>query len=229
MKIKLNNLVSSLLLLGALILVASSFKNGEGKPTKPVTDIDSNVYQTDSIGTQEWMTENLKTTHYNDGTPIPLVTTIENWIYLSSPGYCWYRSDISKKADYGALYNWAVVSTRKLCPLGWHVPSDDEWTTLVNYLGGEVKSGSKLKEAGTDHWAEPNEGANNESGFTARPNGDRSANGSYSGMGYYGTWWTSTENGSYNAWYRLMYSSSNTIYRNDEIKRSGFAVRCLRD
>ena len=108
-----------------------------------VTDVDGNTYKTVIIGTQVWMAENLKTTKYNDGIQIPLVTDPITWINLKSAAYCWYNNDLAtNKNIYGAIYNWLVVNTGKLCPIGWHVPSDTEWTTLTTFLGGELINGS---------------------------------------------------------------------------------------
>ena len=141
-------------------------------PSNTVTDIDGNVYHTVKIGTQVWMVENLKTTKYNDGTPIPLVTANSSWAILTTPGYCFYNNDANvNKATYGAMYNWYIVNTGKLCPAGWHVPIDAEWTTLTNYLGSENAAGGKLKEFGISHWVTPNDGTTNSSGFTALPAG----------------------------------------------------------
>jgi uncharacterized protein (TIGR02145 family) len=102
-----------------------------------VKDIDGNVYKTVTIGKQVWMAENLKTAKYNDGKTIPLVTDNTEWSNLSAPAYCWYNNDIANKEVYGALYNWYTVNTNKVCPKGWHIPIDAEWTTLTTYLGGE--------------------------------------------------------------------------------------------
>jgi len=125
-----------------------------------VSDIDGNYYKTIQIGSQIWMAENLKTTRYNDGSNIPLVTDNTAWSNLTTPGYCWYNNDAATyKNVYGALYNWYAVNTGKLCPSGWHVPSEYEWTLLVNYLGGVYAAGGKLKETGTTHWYSPNAGA----------------------------------------------------------------------
>ncbi|MGB4293792.1 MAG: FISUMP domain-containing protein, partial [Bacteroidales bacterium] len=99
-----------------------------------MNDVDGNRYKVIMIGNQLWMAENLRTTKYNDGTPIPLVTDNTAWSNLTSPGYCWYDNNSTNKDTYGALYNWYTVNTGKLCPSGWHVPSDDEWTIMQNYL-----------------------------------------------------------------------------------------------
>jgi len=138
------------------------------------SDIDGNVYNTITIGTQIWMKENLKTTKYNDGSSIPLVTDNTAWINLSTPGYCWYNNDAATyKSAYGAMYNWYTVNTGKICPPNWHVPTDTQWETLITYLGGKIIAGGKMKETGTAHWTSPNIGATNETGFTALPGGYR--------------------------------------------------------
>ena len=198
---------------------------------KNVTDIDGNIYHTVVIGTQVWMVENLKTTKYNDGTAIPLVTENSAWSNLTTPGYCWYDNDEEMyKKSYGALYNWYTVNTGKLAPTGWHIPSDEEWTVLMNYLGGADAAGGKLKETGAIHWWTPNTGATNETGFTALPGGDRGNNGYvFTGIGgFYGIWWCSTESNSNGIMWRLFYDS-NTLYRQEAGKHSGFSIRCLRD
>jgi uncharacterized protein (TIGR02145 family) len=195
-----------------------------------VTDKDGNVYNTITIGTQTWMKENLKVTKYNDGTAIPLVTDNTAWGALSTPGYCWYNNDQTTYGNtYGALYNWYTVNIGKLCPTGWHVPTDAEWTTLTTFLGGESVSGGKLKETGTTHWLSPNTGATNETGFTALPGGYRNYDGTFHFIGYYGFWWSATENITSTAWYRFMYYNSSGVGRSYYDKRYGLSVRCLRD
>ena len=196
-----------------------------------LTDIDNNSYKTIQIGTQVWMAENLKTTHYNDGVSIPLVTDATTWTSLSTPGCSWYNNDpTTMKATYGAIYNWYTVNTGKLCPSGWHVPTDAEWTTLTTWLGGESVAGGKLKETGTNHWVSPNTGATNTSGFTALPGGGRSNSGSFDFIGIYGYWWSSTENDISSAWCRNLYYSFNSVFRYSFFyKPFGFHVRCLKD
>jgi uncharacterized protein (TIGR02145 family) len=195
-----------------------------------LTDIEGNIYKTITIGTQTWMAENLKTTKYKDGTAIPIVTDGTAWGALSSPGYCWYNNDAAtNKAVYGAMYNWYTVSTGKLCPAGWHVPDDAEWTTLINYLGGASVAGDKLKESGTAHWLSPNTSATNSSGFTLLPGGGRSSGGAFGSIGSYGYLWSSAENGLYDAWYREMSYYSGSLGRSSDRKRFGFSVRCLMD
>jgi uncharacterized protein (TIGR02145 family) len=195
-----------------------------------VNDVDGNHYKTVLIGTQVWMAENLKTTKYNDGTAIPLVTDGAAWGALSTPGYCWYNNDAATyKATYGAMYNWYTVNMGKLCPTGWHVSTDAEWTTLTTYLGGTSIAGGKLKETGTAHWASPNTGATNESGFTALPGGYRYYNATYYSIGSNGAWWSSTEASTSSAWYRYVGCDYSYVYRDGSNKGCGFSVRCVRD
>jgi len=194
-----------------------------------IADIEGNVYKTVTIGTHLWMKENLKTTKYNDGTDIPLVTDKTDWGDLTTPGYCWYENSKSIGTTYGALYNWYTVSTGKVCPTGWHVPIDEEWTFLTSYLGGEDVAGGKLKESGTNHWGSPNTGATNESGFTALPGGYRNYNGTFDNFGNFGYWWSATENDAAYAWNRYMFYGYANVYRYFKHKEVGLSVRCIRD
>ncbi len=193
-------------------------------------DADGNSYLTVTIGTQTWFAENLKTTKFNDGTPIPIVPDPMAWASLTTPGYCWYLNDAaSYRETYGALYNWFTVSSGKLCPLGWHVPSNGEWTTLANYLGGESIAGGKMKEAGTIHWQSPNVGATNESGFSALPGGYRVGIGSFGNIENYCYLWSSEEStASFARIWWLDYRFNNLIPASDN-KYFGFSVRCLKD
>jgi len=196
-----------------------------------VTDSDGNAYNTVKIGDQVWMAENLKTTKYNDGmTAIPLVTDNTAWSNLTTGAYCWYNNDEATYGDtYGALYNWYTVNTGNLCPTGWHVPSDADWTTLTTYLGGVSVAGGKLKETGTTHWTTPNTGATNEVGFTAFPGGYRFIDVSFLGIGDIGSWWSSTEYAPPHAWFRYLGYDDADVGGNYTNKKSGFSVRCLRD
>ena len=161
-----------LLVVSALVvLLVTGCKKDNDDST--VTDIDGNVYKTITIGAQVWMKENLKVTKLNDGTAIELVINDDDWGISTSPGYCWYDNDVNNKNLYGGLYNGYCVITGKLCPTGWHVPTDSEWTELSDYLGGDDVAGGKMKETGTTHWLSPNTDANNESGFTGLPGGYR--------------------------------------------------------
>ena len=212
-----------------------------------VIDIEGNVYKTIQIGsksiqsTQVWMAENLKTTKYNDGTPIPNTTDNTTWAALTTGAYSDYSNTPSNSTTYGRLYNWYVVDNnaatkvasnggKNVCPTSWHMPTDAEWTTLTTYLGEESVAGGKLKETGTTHWTTPNTGATNETGFTALPGGYRYYDGPYDGIGVYGYWWSSTEySTTSDAWFRLMYYDYPSIYRNGSFEPFGFSVRCVRD
>jgi uncharacterized protein (TIGR02145 family) len=197
--------------------------------TYVVADADNNYYYSVTIGTQTWLLENLKTTLYRDGTAIPLVTENTAWKNLTTPGYCWYNNDEAKyESAYGALYNWYTVSTGKLCPAGWHVPANSEWITLTNYLGGESLAGNKLKEAGSTHWGDLNNGTN-ETGFTALPGGDRKDDGSFSDNGSSGFWWSVSSALPTSSYYAVLYSSSGSLVRGGNPNVFGYSVRCIKD
>ena len=197
--------------------------------TDPVGDIDGNLYPTVRIGNQTWMAENLKVTRYNEGSSIPLAVENNLWVKTTFPGYCYYNNDIAYKNVYGCLYNWYVVKTGKLCPAGWHVPADKEFTTLENYLvSGNV--GGILKEAGTSHWLSPNTRAINSSGFTALPGGDRDLDGPFYNIGKVGYWWSSTEDesGGY-SWTHYLFNDADGYNRLHLNNTLGFSVRCIKD
>lgn len=189
-------------------------------------DIDGNTYKTIEIGTQVWMAENLATTKFNDGTDISWATNSTSLTLATQPAYSWYNN---VTVAYGALYNWFAVNSGKLCPSGWHVPSDDEWTTMSTFLGGLPVAGSKLKETGTIHWQSPNSGATNSSGFSAIPGGYRYYNGTFNAIKRYAYFWTSTESSSANAYGRDMYYGYSNLDRISSDKRSGLSVRCIKD
>lgn len=193
-----------------------------------VTDIDGNVYNTVAIGTQLWLAENLKTTKYSDGTAIPLVTDNTIWANLLTPAYCWYNNDMTtNKATFGALYSWYAVNSGKLCPAGWHVPTDVDWSLLATYLGGESIAGNKLKESGTIYWQSPNANATNETGFSALPGGYRNYIGIFTNKGVNGYWWSSTELSNSKAYYRNMGYNYSNATRDNVDKFNGFSVRCI--
>ena len=159
-----------------------------------VTDKDGNIYSTIGIGSQIWMAENLKTTRFNDSTSIPEVSDNMAWSnFLVTPAYCWYNNDeASGRNIYGALYNWFTVGTGKLCPAGWHVPDNTEWTVLATYLGGSKVAGGKMKVIGIQFWRQPNTGATNSSGFSGLPAGSRGYTGEFLWRGEDLTLWTSS-------------------------------------
>ncbi|HSI76420.1 MAG TPA: fibrobacter succinogenes major paralogous domain-containing protein [Lunatimonas sp.] len=202
----------------------------EAEPCGIVRDIDGNDYNTFKIGEQIWMVKNLKTTKFNDGTPIPMIAGGDEWAGLSTSGYCWYDNDeASFKPSFGAMYNGYTVSTGKLCPTGWHIPTNEEWMALITYLGSDHVAGNRLKEAGTDFWVSPNTGANNESGFTALPGGLRYHDGQFHDFGFSGYWWTSTEYSESRSFFIFMDYESSNVFRFDNLKKIGFSVRCIKD
>jgi uncharacterized protein (TIGR02145 family) len=190
-----------------------------------VTDADGNTYDTVVIGAQTWTKQNLKTTKYNDGASIPCVSGNTAWSALTSPGYCWYNNDSATTGVvYGALYNWYAVNTQKLAPVGWHVPTKADWSTLINYLGGWQIAGGKMKAIGMTYWDSPNAGATNTSGFTALPGGFRNeADGAFYGLNKYAYWWASDSTDQ-----RIFYTDSSCI--NETMpKKYGLSVRCVKN
>jgi uncharacterized protein (TIGR02145 family) len=199
-----------------------------------ITDIEGNSYKTVYIGTQLWMGENLKTSKYSDGTTIPNITNFTEWSSNTTGALAYYNNDAVNNAKYGKLYNWYAVSkttngNKNVCPTGWHVPTDAEWTVLTDYLGGAIVAGGKLKEVGTTNWNSPNTGATNTSLFTGLPGGFRGRSGSYYNVGDYGRWWSSSEGSPLDALYRYLNISYGDAIGSISSKGSGFSVRCLRD
>lgn len=216
-----------------LALILGSVLRAQVKPAEILTDIDGNVYRTVTIGTQVWMAEDLRTTRYWNGdligTTEPATKSVRE---EAAPKYQWpYAGDEANAATYGRLYTWfAVFDARHLAPAGWHVPTDAEWTVLVKFLGGNKAAQARLKEAGTNHWKEPNAGATNESGFTALPGGNRWDTGRFLGLGEFTHWWTATEHDSERA-YRVMLKKDGPVpnFRGYADKKLGWLVRCVRD
>jgi uncharacterized protein (TIGR02145 family) len=186
---------------------------------------------------QEWMTENLRTTIYANGDPITNITDNSQWIsqifntsYVGA--WCYYNNNSQYDLMYGKLYNWfAVADQRKICPSGWHVPTDAEWTNLSNYLGGDLVSGGKLKSTGTQYWLSPNTGATNQIGFKGLPGGDRNPSpGDFNSLNYIGYWWTSTQstNQAYSTMRSMKFNETN-IGTGNASKTFGYSVRCIKD
>jgi uncharacterized protein (TIGR02145 family) len=202
----------------------------QGLKAQSVKDIDGNIYPTTTIGKQVWMAENLKTTKFNDSTSIPLVIDDKVWKSLKTPGYCWYENDPEHKELYGALYNWYTADAKKLCPKGWHVPTDLEWVIMVSFLGDEQTAGDKLKESGTEHWKNSITIRTDEFNFTALPAGLRLYSGLFPEFGEsYAVWWTATSCNIDQAWNLGLYFSSSNVYRGFDIKQAGYSVRCIKD
>jgi uncharacterized protein (TIGR02145 family) len=204
-------------------------------PVAPLTDGSGNTYETVTIGTQIWMTKNLNTTKYNDGTNIPNVTADAAWSAATTGAWCDYDNTASNAIIYGKLYNWYVADNnagtkvasnggKNICPAGWHVPTDAEWYTLTTYLGGETVAGGKLKETGTTHWVAPNTGATNSSGFTAIPGGARTYYSTFGTIGYTACWWSSTVKVVRNV--VTLYGTAN---KTGYLEQEGHSIRCLKD
>ena len=207
-----------------------------------VTDFDGNLYPTVEIGGQCWFAKALRVTHYPNGDEIPNVTDNTTWVNLednnTDDAYCFYENNSG--TDYGILYTYAAsiaddwtrdnTANQGVCPDGWHLPSDAEWTTLTDEVGGESIAGGKLKEAGTTHWYSPNTGATNESGFTALPGGYRWIDdGNFYNQGYGGAFWTATESSTWQAFDRYLYNNFENVSRVGAEKGYGFSVRCIQD
>jgi uncharacterized protein (TIGR02145 family) len=214
--------------------------------TATVADIDGNTYNTVLIGSQCWTKENLKVTKYNDGNAIPLNNTYTSgtvstvWQGLTTGAYTIYDNESSTGANatnYGYLYNWYAAkgiatagstTYKNICPTGWHVPTDTEWTTLTTYLGGTSVAGGKMKST-SSLWNSPNTGANNSSGFTALPGGFRNSDGGFFNVGGFAFFWSATEGDNSNAWRRSLSRLNGSVDRYNYLKSVGASVRCLRD
>ena len=195
-----------------------------------LTDIDGNIYKTVQIGNQIWMAENLRVSKYQNGDLIPNVKEEEEWKTLKNSGCCNCENDAANNSKYGKLYNWfAVNDKRGLAPKGWHVPSDEEWEVLIEFLGGNDIAGSELKEAGNGSWIKLNKNATNKSGFSALPGGYRYFDGTFGSVGSYGNWWTASDGRTSYAWYRNMGFDISKVNRCIDYRQSGFSVRCVRD
>ena len=234
---------------GTFFSSESDFTTGLNNPYQYITDIEGNNYKYLSIGTQTWMAENLKTTKYNDATEIPLGSET-TWSTVIAPGYCWYKNDsASYKKPYGGLYNWYAVNSGKLCPTGWHVPSDDEWKTLEMFLGITQAQADGVYWRGTDlgaqlkntsGWTSANieKSGNglNTSGFSAMPGGQRDQWSAFSDNNYYGAWWSSTNSTEFSIaepmtgpYARSLESSEEGMSRVRANGMRGFSVRCLKN
>jgi uncharacterized protein (TIGR02145 family) len=205
-----------------------------------VTDIDGNVYRTVQIGGQCWTAENLRTTTYANGDPIPNVTGAPAWTQLTTGAWAHYENSASYENTYGKLYNWYAAANPNICPQGWHVPTDGEWQQLesalgmpgsdlgqIGYRGSAQNVGGKMKT--TTLWSSPNTGATNESGFSGLPGGNRNSGSTFLNLGIFGYWWSASESAAEFAWFRTLFRSNAGVYRDSYEKMRGFCVRCIRD
>jgi len=203
---------------------------GEETITTNNNNNNNNNLDTVKIGNQVWMKKNLDVDHYRNGDPIPQVNDALEWSKLTTGAWCYYNNDTSYGKTYGKLYNWfAVNDPRGLAPDGWRIPSVDDWTILINYLGGDEIAGGKLKQTGTDFWQVPNTGATNESGFIGLPSGFRRENGLFYNLGYSCNWWTTNDMGGEYAFNIFIDKLTAKTQKNADDVRFGFAIRCIRE
>ncbi|MFZ4398499.1 MAG: fibrobacter succinogenes major paralogous domain-containing protein [Bacteroidales bacterium] len=228
MKKKQNFRIIPFIFLGFLILQISCSKEKKTSFSNKnftinhgiVKDYDGNLYDTIHIGSQVWLKQNLKTTHYLNGDPIAKVTDGSQWSNLSTGAYCSYNNDDSYVNTYGLLYNYFAVSdSRKIAPIGWHVSTYSEWSTLYSFLSGNA---NPLKEEGTTHW-NTSTGATNSTGFTALPGGYRFYDGTFNSIMMYGYWWSS------NSYFWIMSYNSSSLNNYSDVSTLGFSVRCVKD
>ncbi len=230
--IKNLKLFIGIITLSLLIVNCKKKEVTDETPYTTVTDIDGNVYRTVTIGEQVWMAENLKTTKYYDGKEIPQVSDNDEWTNLNSPAYCWYDNDeATYKNQYGALYNWHVINSGNICPSGWHVPTDDEWTTLRDYIANDGHTRSRVAAAlkSTTGWRDGGNGTDNY-GFSALAAGYRLFNsGSYRDETENAYWWSATPDGDDFAWGRYIQFGGKILYVLSYDHKNGVSVRCLQD
>jgi len=211
----------------SMIVLSFILSSCNDKTTNP----DTNKSEV-TIGTQVWMAKNLNVNRYRNGDPIPQVNDSTEWVNLTTGAWCYYAEDANNGKTYGKLYNWyAVNDSRGLAPIGWHIPSDEEWTSLSDYLGGTSVAGGKLKETSTKYWGFLNLVTKNETDFAALPGGFRDCNGFYMFMSDKGIWWSSSERDTSFAWDRFMEGNSYALFRYylGSKKRGGYSVRCIKD
>ena len=200
-----------------------------------ITDIDGNIYHVVPIGDQYWLRENLKTSRYRNGDVIPNVTGEAQWKILTAGAYCIYENQQANDSTYGKLYNWHALSdSRGICPTGWHVASDAEWTQMANFLGGKNVAGGMLKSTGTIEggsglWYAPNSDATNSSLFTGLPGGYRINYGTFYSLGNLAYFWSSSDTASVNAWTFILDANNGKLKRNYYLNTNGFSIRCIKD
>jgi uncharacterized protein (TIGR02145 family) len=217
--------------LGVIFAVTMIISFGVSKSYSQVIDYDGNEYKTVKIGIQVWMAENLNVEHYRNGDPIPQVQDKEEWSKLTTGAWCYYDNDPPNGVTYGKLYDWyAVNDPRGLAPEGWHIPTDAEWTKLIDFLGGDKVAGGKLKA--TTLWQKPNTEASNSSDFTTLPGGFLSYRLDFIAIRQTCYFWSSTkanDNNDIRAWSRDLDYKKSDVIRNESFKSEGQSVRCIKD
>ena len=199
-------------------------------PGAGVTDVDGNFYKSTIILDQEWMSENLRTTKYKDGSTIQLAEDNNTWSSGETGYWSFYDNNSGLNSPYGKLYNWyAIADSRGICPQGWRVPSAADWQKLVDHLGGENIAGASLKEKGTAHWRYPNAGANNLTGFSGLPGGGRGSSGEFVSFQVFGRYWTGTAVDAFNAYGRDLLYDQTWFNESQYNKHFGFCIRCIKD
>jgi len=235
----MNRIVMILLGIFAVSIIFVNCKKKSDDTTPPVVpndstvkDFDGNIYHKVKLGTQVWLAENLKATHYRNGDPVAHTKDMPLRPNFDSTGAFYiYNNDPAIAAVYGLLYNWFAISdTRHITPVGWHIATDAEWTALEVYLGGSDVAGGKLKEKGTAHWVSPNIGATNETGFGALPSGNwDSYSGNFTSLGQDACFWSSTKSGTYYAYARAINTNYSRITRGEVYRGVGYSLRCVQD
>ncbi|MBM3453291.1 MAG: T9SS type A sorting domain-containing protein [Bacteroidetes bacterium] len=214
------------------LITTLSLNNFIAQPIDQVIyDINGNEYESIILNNgQEWLTSNLRATTFNDGTELAMITDNEIWSTTSSPSYCFYQNNPTNSDTYGNLYNFFVISADKnICPIGWRVPTESDWSELTSSLGGLGLAGGKLKFEGFDFWSTPNTDATNEIRFDALPNGCRYNGGFFNNLNYYSFLWTASELDTTYAWFRSLKYDNGTTVRNFSKKQSGYGIRCMRN
>lgn len=230
------NLICLIMIICSINIIAIACRNNRDNTVK---DIDGNIYKTVVIGNNRWMAENLKTTAFNDGTDISCVEKQSDWISLNYGAYSCYKNNKNYADTFGLLYNWYAVNSGKLCPIGWRVPSDEEWKILEGNVDSKFsigdtewdKSGLRGFDAGqrlksVNGWR-PGVTGTDDFGFSALPGGEHLSH-FYAG-GSSGFWWSSTEASTSSAYYRSLIYSFELVARDTHPKRMGFSVRCIKD
>ena len=226
-RFKITPLNRALMLLFIVVLVSGCRKTEDPEIPLKVTDVDGNLYSVVIIGKQGWMKENLKVAHYSDGSVIPNVSGTTEWAALTSGAWSEYDNSASTGTTYGKLYNGFAVETGKLCPTGWRVPTDDDWTELMNFLGGQSVAGGQIKQEGTSLWKTPNEGATNSSGFTALPAGFRGPTGLFYQNAEVAIWWSSSSEADKLPYWITVFSNAYMARNFPVTKVNGMTIRCI--